>query len=130
MSVARPAALLAELIACETAVWQALVSGDAEADRAALAADFLGVYPDGFAGRDAHAAQLSGGPTVTGFRLSDARLLPLGADHAILAYRADFRRTGRTDDEAMYVSSVWQRAPSGWVNIFSQDTPADGRSLP
>src|SRR5690606_14487082 len=67
MSVARPAALLAELIACETAVWQALVSGDAEADRAALAADFLGVYPDGFAGRDAHAAQLSGGPTVTGF---------------------------------------------------------------
>ena len=55
---------------------------------------------------------------------------PLGADHAILAYRADFRRTGRTDDEAMYVSSVWQRAPSGWVNVFSQDTPADGRSLP
>ncbi len=43
--------LAVEIEACERAVWQALADGDAAADRAALAADFPGVYPDGFAGR-------------------------------------------------------------------------------
>lgn len=123
-------ALLAELLALETSVWQALVAGDTAADRALLAADFLGVYPDGFAGREAHVAQLSGGATVVRFRLSEARALPLGEGHALLSYRADYRRTGRSDDEAMYVSSVWRRGPEGWRNLFSQDTPADGRALP
>ena len=123
-------ALLAELLAAETAVWQALVAGDAAADRATLAADFLGVYPDGFAGRDAHVAQLGHGPTVERFALSDARVLPLGGTHALLAYRADYRRVGREADEAMYVSSVWRRTAAGWINVFSQDTPADGSSVP
>lgn len=123
-------ALLAELLAFETAVWQALVAGDPAADRALLAADSLGVYPDGFAGRDAHVAQLAGGPTVLEFRLSEARLVALGGDHALLAYRADYRRPGRTAEEAMHVASVWRRTATGWVNVFSQDTPADGRALP
>lgn len=123
-------ALLAELLALETAVWQALVAGDPAADRALLAADFLGVYPDGFAGRDAHVAQLAGGPTVLEFRLSEVRLVALGGDHALLAYRADYRRPGGTAEEAMYVASVWRRTAAGWVNVFSQDTPADGRALP
>lgn len=122
--------LLAELLAAETAVWQALVAGDAAADRALLAADFLGVYPDGFAGCEAHVAQLAAGPTVARFRLSDARALALGEGHALLAYRADYRRIGRSDDEAMYVSSVWRRGPEGWRNLFSQDTPATGCAVP
>lgn len=124
------AVLVADLLEHETAVWQALVSGDAEADGAALAADFLGVYPDGFAGRDAHVAQLGSGPTVRSFTLSEARALPLGGDHALLAYRADYRRVGRQVDEAMYVSSIWRWTAAGWFNIFSQDTPADGSTVP
>ncbi len=125
-----PAACVAELLECETAVWQALVAGDAGADRALLATEFLGVYPDGFAGRDAHVAQLGHGPTVERFALSDARVLPLGGTHALLAYRADYRRVGREVDEAMYVSSVWRRTAAGWINVFSQDTPADGPGVP
>lgn len=124
------AACLAEVLACETVVWRALVAGDASADRRALAPDFLGVYPDGFSGREAHVAQLGAGPTVARFTLSQERLLPLGEDHALLAYRADYRRVGRSEDEAMYVSSVWRRKSRGWVNVFSQDTPADGQGVP
>lgn len=122
--------LLAELLLLETTVWRALVTGDAAADGTLLAPDFLGVYPDGFAGREAHVGQLAGGPTVARFRLSGARVLSLGEGHALLAYRADYRRAGRNGDEAMYVSSVWRREPGGWRNVFSQDTPADGRALP
>ena len=118
------AGMMAELAACEDRVWRALVAGDARADAAALADGFLGVYPDGFAGKTAHVAQLAAGPTVVSYDLSDRRMLRLGADHALLAYRAEYRRVGAGRPEVMYVTSIWQRGPGGWINVFSQDTPA------
>jgi hypothetical protein len=42
---------LDSLLALETKVWEALQRGDAEQDRALLSADFIGVYPSGFADR-------------------------------------------------------------------------------
>lgn len=116
-------ALLAELKLCETRVWEALVCGDMIADAEALDADFLGVYSDGFAGKVDHVRQLKHGPTIESFTLSRSRALPLGQDHAILSYRADFLRPGNVP-QAMYVSSIWKRHGAGWVNVFSQDTPA------
>jgi hypothetical protein len=117
--------LLSAVMAAETRVWQALVTGDAGADEAALAETFLGVYPSGFAGRADHVGQLANGPTVARFELSDARVKPLGDAHALLSYCADFQRVGRPSSERMYVSSIWQRQVGDWINIFSQDTPAD-----
>ena len=116
---------LDEALELERAVWRALVAGDPGADRDALAMGFLGVYPDGFAGREEHAAQLDTGPTVLTYALSDARILPLGPDHVLLAYRATYTRPATPDDpETMYVSSIWARTGQGWENVFSQDTPA------
>ncbi|WP_419914320.1 DUF4440 domain-containing protein [Hoeflea sp.] len=118
------AALIEELKACEIAVWEALKRGDAEADAAALAPDFLGVYADGFAGRACHVGQLADGPSIAAYDLSDFHLLVLSDDHALISYRANFQRTGpEAIPESMYVSSIWQRTPDGWINIFSQDTP-------
>ena len=122
--------LLDELLACETRVWEALVTGDAGADSAALSTDFLGVYPDGFAAKDSHTGQLSDGPTVLRYRLSQTRVMPLGPDHALLAYHAAYTRVGRGDSEEMYVSSIWRRDGAGWINVFSQDTPATGIAVP
>ncbi|MGI3184424.1 DUF4440 domain-containing protein [Nioella aestuarii] len=122
--------LLEELLACESRVWEALVTGDAKADSAALSEDFLGVYPDGFAAKDSHIGQLSDGPTVLRYRLSQMRVMPLGSDHALLAYRAEYTRVGRGESEVMFVSSIWRRDGAGWINIFSQDTPATGIAVP
>ncbi|NDW47375.1 nuclear transport factor 2 family protein [Ruegeria sp. PrR005] len=117
--------LLNEVLEQETRVWQALVSGDGAADAALLSPDFLGVYSDGFAGRDAHAGQLADGPTVASFELSDARVIDLSPECAMLSYAARFRRVGRDREERMFVSSIWRRqAAGGWINLFSQDTPA------
>ncbi len=124
------AALLSELLEHEHRVWAALVAGDARADMALLSQDFLGVYPNGFAGRAAHGAQLSAGPSVVYYEIVGPRVVPAGAAHALLVYRARFRRPGRKEPEEMYVSSLWRRAGAGWVNIFSQDTPATGAALP
>lgn len=113
---------LTTILGLETEVWQALVAGDPDLDGRLLAEDFLGVYPDGFAGRDTHVGQLANGPTVATYELSDARLMVIDADTALLAYRAEYVRPGATESEAMYVSSLWRRRDGQWVNIFSQDT--------
>ncbi len=108
----------------ESRVWDALVSGDATADRALLSSDFVGVYPTGFADRDDHAGMLTGGPTMAEFTIRHARLIEVSASTVMLCYRADFRRAGGTQTETMYISSLWAEREGRWVNTFSQDTPA------
>jgi hypothetical protein len=116
--------LLTSLVACETKVWDALVAGDQAADAAALHPAFLGVYSDGFATKADHVAQLAQGPTIQSYVMTGCQVMALGADYAVLSYRAEFMRNGREVPEAMYVSSIWKRRARDWLNVFSQDTPA------
>lgn len=113
-----------ELEQCETKVWDALVAGDMDADAAALHEDFLGVYSSGFSPKADHVNQLKDGPTVKSYNLFELRARPLGNGHALLSYRAEFTRAQCDVSETMYVSSIWQHTAKGWINIFSQDTPA------
>jgi hypothetical protein len=112
------------LVALESNVWEALRSGDAAADRNALAENFLGVYPTGFSNREEHVGQLAKGPTIASFEIIDPRVLVLSEKAVLLAYRANFRRVGQGSAlESMYVSSVWCQESDRWSNVFSQDTP-------
>ena len=120
---------MAAIEALERAVWDALVSGDAARDDELLAPDFVGLYPDGFATRADHIAQMGAGPSVTRYDLSQQRLLTLAPDVVLLAYHARYLRVGRVDEEEMYVASIWRRSGTGWVNSFSMDTPV-GAALP
>lgn len=120
---------LADLIALESSVWDALRRGDAAADSDLLADDFLGVYPTGFADRSDHADQLGDGPTVAEYSILEARAIHLSADHVVLAYRAEYQRPGTAETEEMYVSSVWSQRNDLWVNVFSQDTPVDPEAI-
>jgi hypothetical protein len=113
-----------QFIRLESDVWEALATGNGEADGRLLSDDFLGVYTVGFADRAAHVAQLADGPTVIDYSLSEARLMGLSDDMALLAYRAQFRRTGEVDPQSVLISSIWQERQGRWVNIFSQDTPS------
>lgn len=117
----------AELLAAETAVWEALRAGDQEADRALLAPDFLGVYPTGFIGRDDHVAELADGPTVAEFDILATHTMVTGQDCALIAYRVRFSSTAGGEPLEWMVSSIWRREPDGsLVNTFSQDTPVEG----
>ena len=113
----------------ESRVWAALQTGDGDLDRSMLSEDFLGVYPSGFSDRDGHVEQLSDGPTVAEYRLSEARLFVINDDEVLLSYRADWQRPDplglQPAPEAMYVSSLWSRRDGRWINTFSQDTPTD-----
>lgn len=127
--------LLQDILRLEHRVWQALVEGDTAADRHLLAPEFLGVYPSGFAKVEDHVGQLAEGPTVAHYEITETRLLELGPDHVCLSYHARYQRPAAAeafrDWEAMYVSSIWKRQPGdlGWINVFSQDTVADGQQL-
>jgi hypothetical protein len=117
----------AELLAAETAVWEALRTADQAADRRLLAPDFLGVYPTGFVDREHHVAELDDGPTVAEFDLVETRTMVTGPDSALIAYRVRFRATANGEPVTWMVSSIWRREPDGsLVNTFSQDTPVPG----
>jgi len=121
---------LGELVRLETEVWQALVDGDAEADARLLADDFVGVYPTGFADRSDHVDQIAAGPTVERYELSDTRMLTISESAVLLSYRAVYSPVGGAEQrEAMYVSSLWCRRDTRWINLFSQDTPDTGAAL-
>ena len=116
----------AELLAAETAVWEALRAGDQEADRALLAPEFLGVYPIGFVDRDDHVAELDDGPTVAEFDVLATRTMVTGQDCALIAYRVRFRATADGAPLEWMVSSIWRREPDGsHVNTFSPDHPVE-----
>ena len=122
---------LDDALALERSVWDALVAGDAAADEAALAPDFLGVYPSGFAERACHVEQLDEGPSIAAYRLEDARLDVIAEDAILIAYRAVFARAASPDEtEEMFVSSLWRLRAGKWVNTFSQDTPLTGAAVP
>lgn len=108
----------------ESKVWAAQVSGDADADRELLSEDFVGLYPTGFAARDAHVEQLSEGPVVASYAITQARLIVASGTAVMLSYRADYRLPGRDGSEVMFVSSLWVQREGRWWNSFSQDTPA------
>lgn len=122
----KTAPALDEILALERKVWTALVEGNASADRALLSPDFLGVYPTGFANRDAHVGQFADAPTMASFELSEASLRVLTVDIVLLTYRADYTRPHSQLREAMLISSLWERRHDVWVNSFSQDTPWTG----
>jgi hypothetical protein len=117
------------LLALETAVWQALVDGDADADRDLLADDFVGLYPTGYATREEHVAAIVDRPSVRRFDLTEVRMLAVSDGAALLLYRAAYERVGGREPEAMYVSSLWCRRGDRWLNMFSQDTPDTGLAV-
>ena len=115
---------LTSLLALERRVWEALRTGDVDADLDLLAPGFLGVYPSGYGDRSDHVARLADGPTVASYDIADTRLITIAAGYVLLAYRASYRRSGSDVTETMYVSSLWSQLGGRWVNVFSQDTPA------
>lgn len=114
-----------DLINLERDAWRALsTGGDAAADHYAtvLADDVLMLLPGGLVVDDRQQVvdSMRGAPWDE-FHLSDERVLWLGDDHAVVAYRGRARR-GDHDYEALF-NSTYSRRNGSWQLALHQQTP-------
>ncbi len=114
-----------ELLQLERAGWEALsTSGEAAirfyADH--LARDVLMVLPGGMVIDDRdRVIESMGGAPWTSYELSDERVLELGGEGVVVAYRATARR-----DEDVYtamISSTYIHEEGDWKLVVHQHTP-------
>jgi hypothetical protein len=109
----------------ERAGWRALSAGGDQAARfyeEVLAADVLMLLPGDMVldDREQIIASMQG-PPWDSFELSDERLLPLGHDSAVVAYRASAIRAGQRY-EAL-ISSTYVLDSDKWRLAVHQQTP-------
>lgn len=113
-----------ELTELERACWDALATeGRAPAFYDAhLADEPLMLLPGGMVLDDRQSMIDSmSGPPWERHQLHDLRVLELGEDAGVVAYRARASRRG-TDDDALF-SSTWKRSDGDWKLTVHQQTP-------
>ena len=113
-----------ELLGIETDAWKALSQPGAAARYydATLADDVLMLFPGAMVIDDRQAVVDSmDAPPWTSFDITDARVLSLGDDAAVLAYRVRARRDD-SDYDAL-LNSTYVRAGGGWRLALHQQTP-------
>lgn len=114
-----------ELLTIERSAWRALsTSGDEAAAfySGTLAEDVLMLLPGGLViDERAQVIDSMHGEPWTSFELSDERVVPLGADSAVVAYSARAQR-GDNDYRAL-INSTYVRGTDGWRLVLHQQTP-------
>jgi hypothetical protein len=117
--------LTTELLEQERKLWDANLAGDGAFYAEALRDDALAVSPWGVLDKDAAVAGVNANriPYV-GYRLADAVALPLGADAAVLTYRAEVDGTneGTPFTHTVYATSAYVREDGSWRSAFHQQT--------
>lgn len=113
------------LLELEQAGWRALSTGGGAAGAFyadVLASEVLMLFPGGSVidDRDEVIASMAA-PPWSAFELADQRVIPLGDDSAVVAYRATARRDGTTY-EAL-VASTYVREGGAWKLAVHQQTP-------
>jgi RNA polymerase sigma factor (sigma-70 family) len=116
--------LVDTLFTMEKQGWEATRRKDAASLRKVHADDFVAILADGSRlTRDEYFAVF---PLfeIKSYSLSDAKLLALGPDAAILTYKADTETVilGETEKGQTQVSSTWVRRDGKWMNVFYQET--------
>jgi hypothetical protein len=113
-----------DLVELERAGWEALSTDGAAAPwyEEVLAGDVLFLLPGGMVIDDrSEVVRSMDGTPWSAFELSDLRVLPLGPDAAVVAYRATATREGTTY-EALF-TSTYVREDQQWHLAVHQQTP-------
>jgi ketosteroid isomerase-like protein len=113
-----------QLMELERSAWQALATEGAAGPfyDEVLADDVLMFLPGGLVIDDREQVVKSmDGPPWDDFELADERVVPLGPDAAVVAYRATARRDGQ-DYEALF-NSTYVRENGRWRLVLHQQTP-------
>src|SRR5713226_1229695 len=96
------------------AQWEAWKNQDAASNNAIIADDFNSFWPDGSRHIGKPTAQQMSEQPITGYKLSQLRVLPVGADAALVTYFADVTTPGDNVFQ-MAVGEVWVKRNGQWL---------------
>lgn len=117
------------LLAIETKAFEAWKNHDGKFFESFLADNFVGFGPTGRVTRAAAiAAIVNPACTVKNFSLSEAQMMPAGADAAVLTVKAtqDYTCDGTKGDPVTWAATVYVRAGDQWKAIYHNESPVGG----
>ncbi len=97
------------------AQWEAWKDQDAASNDAIIADDFNSFWPDGSRHIGKPTAQQMSEQPITGYKLSQLRVVPVGADAALVTYFADIKTPGDIVEFHMAVGEVWVKRNGQWL---------------
>ncbi|HEV8578784.1 MAG TPA: nuclear transport factor 2 family protein [Thermoanaerobaculia bacterium] len=107
------AAIWARLLA----QWEGWKNQDPAPNDAIIADDFHSFWPDGSRHTGRPTAQQMAEQPISGYKLSEFRVVPVGADTALVTYFADIHTPGDTPGDTehhMAVGEVWVKRNGQW----------------
>jgi len=105
--------------------WEALKNKDKKAYAELLADDYQGVEVDGRGERNKiQAVNELTGENVFNYTLWGYKLIPLGADAALVIYEStiQFPPTAQIRYSRVYISEVWVKRAGQWKELHYQET--------
>jgi hypothetical protein len=111
----------AVLMALKAAAIRATEKGDVAFYAEYLAADAIGVTPQGVFDKQQILASLRNGG-LKSTRVEDTRAIALSDDAGMVTYRAWFETPEGLSRE-VFVSTLYRRYADGWKGVFYQQTP-------
>ena len=101
------------------AQWEGWMHQDAASNNAIIADDFNSFWPDGSRHIGKPTAQQMSEQPITGYKLSQLRVVPVGADAALVTYFADVKTPGdkveHQKEFQMAVGEVWVKRNRQWL---------------
>jgi hypothetical protein len=97
------------------AQWEGWKNQDPAPNNSIIADDFNSLWPDGSRHIGRPTAQQMSEQPITGYKLSQFRVVPVGADAALVTYFADIKTPGDNVEHHMAVGEVWVKRSGQWL---------------
>lgn len=97
------------------AQWEGWKNQDPAPNNAIIADDFNSFWPDGSRHIGKPTAQQMAEQPITAYKLSQLRVVPVGADSALVTYFADINTPGDNVEHQMAVGEVWVKRNGQWM---------------
>jgi ketosteroid isomerase-like protein len=97
------------------AQWEAWKNQDAASNNAVIADDFHSFWPNGSRHIGKPTAQQMSEQPISGYKLSQFRVVPVGADAALVTYFADIKIPGNNAEFHMAVGEAWVKRNGQWL---------------
>ncbi len=110
-----PIAEMTEAISARlTAQWEGWKNQDPAPNDAIIADDFHSFWPDGSRHTGRPTAQQMAEQPISGYELSQLRVVPVGADEALVTYIADIKTPDNVEHQ-LAVGEAWVKRKGQWV---------------